>query len=315
MSRFLLIALALATLCAGAIAQQPPRRAKQGGKPKPDRKLPPELAPTLESARALTFTLVREVSGPNGPMQETIIGNQGKFRIQRGKFIIVINGDDRVMYDSEAKTVRNLPGRGPSFSLFPELGRVMFGGTKFVPLAADTVLGRKTRNFSLVSARNEPVGQLWLDDRTSLPLKFESVGSRRFGFTTKEFRLTANITPQTFSVKFPGARQVSARDDLAFFSRMTRLPAASIPDGTLGFRLVRVERKDLAKSPGLHLVYRSARSTLSLFIVRNHVDSEKLGKVAQGMNTLSWKMGETTMILMGDLTLSELSTLKASVKL
>jgi negative regulator of sigma E activity len=216
---------------------------------------------------------------------------------------------------------------------------LLYANYRAVTAGGEIVAGRPTTSLVLINKyTGERVARIWLDTQTKLVLRketFHADGSIATSSRFEELRYTEKIPDDIFSTNLPeGYTQETEADreppslDLARITREAGFKPASPADLPEGFALVGSSVETVNGVKTVHLNYSDGLRTLSLFenAVGAEADfgadkprsialGEESGKLVEhGATTLiAWKEKQLTLMLLGDLSRSELARIAESV--
>ncbi len=216
---------------------------------------------------------------------------------------------------------------------------LLYGNYRAVAAGGEIVAGRPTASLVLINKyTGERVARIWVDTQTKLVLRketFHADGSIATSSRFEELRYTEKIPDAVFSTNLPeGYTQVTEAEreapslDIERVSREAGFTPASPADLPEGFALVGSSLETVNGVKTLHFSYSDGLRTLSLF--ENAAGAEAdfgadkpraiaLGEehgelVEHGATTLiAWKEKQLTLMLVGDLSRSELMRIAESV--
>lgn len=216
---------------------------------------------------------------------------------------------------------------------------LLYANYRAVPAGGEIVAGRPTTSLVLINKyTGERVARIWIDTQKKLVLRketFHADGSIATTSRFEELRYTDRIPEDVFSTNLPdGYTQVTEAQseapslDLERTTREAGFKPASPADLPEGFALVGSSVETVNGVRTVHLNYSDGLRTLSLFEnaagaeadfgadkPRTIALGEESGKIVEhGATTLiAWKEKRLTLMLLGDLSRSELARIAESV--
>ena len=176
--------------------------------------------------------------------------------------------------------------------------------------AGGPVAGYDTQEVTVSDQNGNVLQQMWIEPKTGVRLKlvlFDKVGSQRgsFEFTKVNFRPT--FAPGDFTIDRKGAAIIHPAMQARRLAEKLGLTPLALASNS-GFelqnaRVVHPEHEDI-----LVQTYIGADGRFTLFQLRGDINPDRLSRFARGrLSTYSWKRGEESFALVGNLSQQQLS--------
>jgi hypothetical protein len=233
--------------------------------------------------------------------------------------VAVENGLTRFQYFPAENVIREVPPieREVSLRLIRAFGQNRPGRVSVQQSDGGIVAGHPTKLVEAKAPGGRHLARAWIEARQGAVLKMEVFnprGERAAYFEYTQIDFSATIPGNAFEIDRPGARRVTAEDDLVLNARRLKLPAYRLPDSG-GWRLVQVRQLGQERVGILMQVYQSERNRVSLFVMRHPVNTERLRRLAGGaVNAHSFEIEDCQLVLIGDPPDEALRRLAATVK-
>ncbi|MCW5937380.1 MAG: hypothetical protein KIT11_08755 [Fimbriimonadaceae bacterium] len=290
------------------------------------RPVPDLVKKVMDSYDKVKFLGVRTLQfrDKDGPrlVTERVIRDGRKMRIEvldgatKG-FVIVDDGMTRHAFDPRTNEIREVPSREREF-VARIRGAFARGRRKgeHTEEEGGPVAGIKTRVLEV----KDPGGSLlkvWIDPAEGNVLKFQTFdrqGGQNAFFEYTRVDYNAKIPADAFTINKPGARVVTAEDDLRRFEREFGMrPFRILP--IQGWKLASARKLEPGNAKVVMQTYLTPKGPVSLFQVRGEVLEERLRRAAgERARARSWKAGGVTLVLVGNLTDEELERISNRVK-
>jgi hypothetical protein len=225
--------------------------------------------------------------------------------------VIIDSGLERLHYFPKRNVIRSEPGHKDNlvgrFAMMLTRGRL----PKATVSDGGLIAGMRTDLVTVLDRSDQISQQLWVDSRTGAILK--RVGFNRFGQRVAYMEFTQvsynpSLGAGTFSMSAPGARKVTAYDEMAAVARKNGIGALALDAGS-GFVLAgsRVRRANGVNV--LTTVYQGPRGRLTIMLLRAKVSAGALQeKVPAGQTSFTAEKEGNTIVLIGPYSSSELES-------
>jgi len=308
---------------------QPGPRGRPGG-PGPGGPGPELLRKMLQSQPTLRFSGTRVVEFRNGPDRvrntEIVLKDGERQRIEfspdspNAGQIIVENGRERRQYDPQKNEIQVLrPRREEMIGRLGMLARqIREGGLRFRIDAGGEIAGVATKQMILTDPEGNVVHRMWIDPATGMLLKREildPVGTRIGFFEFTKVNFNPRFSPDDFRILRRGAKVVTLDDLVGRIAKKLGFSPLRIP-ASEPYELEDVRPVDLGPRKGMMQMYSGAKGRFSFYQVTGEIDQRRLERLAGGprFDVYSWRSGERTLILVGDVGRSELERLSKTIR-
>lgn len=165
------------------------------------------------------------------------------------------------------------------------------------------VAGVETQQVILRQPSGGVFQRMWIEPESGMVLRrqiFDRTGTLIAGFEYRRFRLNPTVDPTDFALTVPGARVVTPRQELAQLAKRRGFRNVALPPNG-PFQLESATVSTVLGQEVLVQVYSGDLGRLSLYQLRQEVDSERLKTAAGPLEVVSWNDGGTWFVLMGEL--------------
>lgn len=322
--------LIVATLAICAIALAQPGRGRPGGPGAPGGPGPELLRKMLQSQPGLRFSGTRIVEFRNGPDRvrntEILLKDGERQRIEfsadspNAGQIIVESGRERRQYFPDKNEIQVLrPRREEMIGRLGMLARqIREGGMRFRVEGGGEIAGIGTKQMILTDPQGNVVQRMWIDPDSGMLLKreiFDPVGTRIGYFEFTKVTFNPRFAPDDFRILRKGAKVVTIDDLVGRFAKRLGFSPTRIPVSE-PYELEDVRPVDLGARKGMMQLYAGQRGRFSLYQISGDIDQRRLERLADGprLDVFSWRNGERTFILVGDVGRAELERLSKTLR-
>jgi outer membrane lipoprotein-sorting protein len=228
--------------------------------------------------------------------------------------VIVEDGKRRLHYFPDKNEVHVLPPRKEEafFRFLQNRPRGQGRGPSISSQTGGRVAGRATELVTVNDPRGNPIQRLWIDPATGLVLRRETLdrsGSRLAFFEFTRINYRPNIDPRDFQITAK-ARVVRPEDLVRRLANQHGMVAVFLNDP--GYQLEGGRIMRLGDDPVLLQTY-VGNARLSLFQVRQGIDTSRLSGPRGSFQTFAWQSHGRTFVLVGEAEQAELRRLAAKL--
>lgn len=329
--RRLLGVMVLAVVISCAWAQDGGRRGEGRGAWRGEPMRHPLLELAQRQALRLRYTGVRRVETRVGTEArrnvERVWFDQGRQRVEFekgstnfGQVIVVANGRRQHFFpETNEIQVRPAPQHEPMMRFFegnPGLRR----RTTIKESNGGTIAGQSTTALTFTDPSGNVISRIWIDPSNGMVLKreaFDATGRLVGGMEFISVNYRPTISDRDFRIERRGATIVTVETVLQRMAERLDVRPFRIPNDTAGLQLESVRPINLGNGArALSQTYVDGNGRrVSLFVVAGSVDPNRLRRM-QGPSLASAvrRVDETTLILVGSLSQSDLDGLLARVR-
>lgn len=174
------------------------------------------------------------------------------------------------------------------------------------------VAGIPTKLLEMSGEDHKPFLKIWIDTKMKVALKMERLnreGQSSGGYEFTAIRYNPELKPGVFELKIPGAKVVTATDDLRRAAKSVAMKAYKLPTST-GFELTDARKFDSERGKGLIQMYSSSQARITLFQLTTKVDPDKLTRGGRSrVNAHVWQKGGVNFVMLSSLDKAKLQKL------
>lgn len=281
--------------------------------------LPDETRRLLERAldpdvsRSYVGTRVVQVRmGPERRQHTEYVTRRGPFiRIEFPKDspftgqVIVENGKTRRHYFPDRNEIRVTPPRRErALGRIERMTRGRDKNLKIQAFEAGGIAGHRAQGVVFLDPKGNVLQRIWIEPRSGVMLKrefYDRTGTVAGGFEFSQLNLNPKIDARDFNLSVRGAKVVTPRDDLKSIASKNGFPMLALP-ANHRFQLEGARLQNFGGRRTLMQQYSSATNRFSLFMTRDPINPERIGRNARGnFRSLAWSRDGMNFAIVGDL--------------